>query len=228
MGAAPGIKSSHDVDMRNAWSLNGPVSERQHLIIFDDGDRRDLAQSQTAPRRGTEIAKLDGSLGTVKAVATADRRRQVMGKVCIECHSKDFAQNFLQRFDDTIEYYNETFAKPAQALMAALYDLELLTPAPFDDAIELTYWRLWHDEGTRARHGAAMMSPNLAGWEGMHQVAQRFYSEFIPQVREIAGKQQADELIEQHVLSLEQHSWLADPTRPNPVLGYGIGQYPDE
>jgi hypothetical protein len=228
MGATPGIKASHDVGMRDAWSLNGPVSERQHLIIFEDEDRRELAQSQGAPRRGTELDKLDGSQGQVKAVATADRRRQVMSKVCIECHSKGFVQNFMQQFDDLVELYNEGFGKPAQALMNALYDSDLLSPAPFDEPIEYTYWRLWHDDGTRARHGAAMMSPNLAWWEGMHRVAQRFYGEFLPQLRQIAGQEKAQALIDQHVLSLDQHHWLKKPSQPNPLLGFGSGRPDDE
>jgi hypothetical protein len=228
MGATPGIKASHDVGMRNAWNLNGPVSERQHLIIFDNGDRRELAESQGAPRRGAELSKLDGSMGQVKAVATSDRRRQVMSKVCIECHSKGFVENYMRQFDDLMELYNEQFAKPAQAIMNALYEKNLLTPAPFDEPIEYTYWRLWHDDGTRARHGAAMMSPQLSSWEGMHRVAQRFYGEFLPQLRQVADAAEADRLIDEHVLSLEQHGWLKDPSRPNPLLGFGSGRPGDE
>ncbi len=224
MGASPGIDATHDVGMRDSWSLNSPVSERQHLVIFDDGDRRNLPESQAAPRRGTELSKLNGEMGKVKAVATPMRRRQIMQKVCLECHSKGFAEGFMKQFDDVVELYNEKFGKPAQAIMQALYNLNLLTPAPFDEPIEFTYWRLWHDEGTKARHGAAMMSPNLAWWEGMHLVGQNFYGEFLPQLRELAGKERADALIEQHVTSLEQHNWLKNPDRPNPILGYGIGR----
>jgi hypothetical protein len=228
MGATPSIPASHDVGMRDAWSLNGPVSERQHLIIFEDGDRRELAESEAAPRRGTELSKLDGDMGKVKAVATPERRRQVMSKVCIECHGKGFVQNFMQQFDDLIERYNEAFAKPAQAIMNALYDGDLLSPAPFDEPIEFTYWRLWHDDGTRARHGAAMMSPSQSSWEGMHRVAQRFYGEFLPQLRQLAGKDKTQALLEEYVLNLEQHSWLKDPSQPNPILGFGSGRPGDE
>ncbi|MEN8180001.1 MAG: multiheme c-type cytochrome [Pseudomonadota bacterium] len=224
MGASPGIKASHDVGMRDSWSLNSPVSEKQNLVIFDDGDRRNLPISQAAPRRGTELSKLNGDMGKVKAVATPKRRRQIMAKVCLECHSKGFANGFMKQFDDVVELYNEKFGKPAQAVMRALYDLNLLTPAPFDEPLEFTYWRLWHDAGTKARHGAAMMSPNLAWWEGMHLVSQNFYGEFLPQVRELAGKEQGDALIEEHVTSLEHHSWLKNLDQPNPILGYGIGR----
>jgi hypothetical protein len=228
MGASPGIQASHDVGMRDAWSLNGPVSERQHLVIFEDGDRRNLPVSQEAPRRGTEISKLNGEMGKVKTVATPKRRRQIMSKVCLECHSKGFANSFMQQFDDVIELYNDKFAKPAQSIMQALYNEELLTPAAFDEPLEFIYWRLWHDEGTKARHGAAMMSPNLTWWEGMRLVGQNFYTEFLPAVRELAGKERADALIEEHVTSLEHHEWLKDPSTPNPILGYGIGRTGDD
>ncbi|MBL3601108.1 MAG: hypothetical protein JMN25_14785 [gamma proteobacterium endosymbiont of Lamellibrachia anaximandri] len=224
MGATPGVTASHDVGMRDAWNLNQPISEKQSLIIFEDGDRRELPESQPAPRRGTEISKLDGSMGKVKAVASSKRRRQIMSKVCLECHSKGFANGFMKQFDNVVELYNEKFGKPAQAIMLALYDMNLLTPAPFDDPLEFTYWRLWHDEGTRARHGAAMMSPNFTWWEGMHLVGQNFYGEFLPQVRELAGTEKADQLINEHVLSLDEHSWLKNPSKPNPILGYGIGK----
>lgn len=224
MGASPGIKASHDVGMRDAWSLNRPVSERQHLVIFDDGNRRNIPASEEAPRRGSELSKLNGDMGKVKAVATSKRRRQIMSKICLECHSKPFTQSFMKQFDNVVENYNENFGKPAQAIMNTLYDQNLLTPAPFDEPIEFTYWRLWHDAGTKARHGAAMMSPNLAWWEGMHQVQQNFYSEFLPQVRQLAGDEQADALIEEHVTSLEHHNWLKNPGKPNPGLGYGIGR----
>lgn len=224
MGASPGIKPSHDVGMRNAWSLNGPVSEQQHLVIFDDGDRRNLPVSQEAPRRGAEIDKSNGDPGKVKAVATPDRRRKIMTKVCLECHSKPFANGYLEQFDNLVELYNEKFGKPAQAIMQALYEMNLLTPAPFDEPIEIAYWRLWHNEGAMARHGAAMMSPNSTWWEGMHLVARNFYGDFLTQVHKVAGKETSEALIQKHVTSSELHGWLQNPDKPNLILGYGVGR----
>ena len=72
--------------------------------------------------------------------------------------------------------------RTARAIMAELYEHKLLTPAPFDEPIEFTYWELWHDEGARARHGAAMASPNHAWWEGMYVVGRNFYARFLPHV----------------------------------------------
>ena len=223
MGAAGKLKSTHDVGMRNAWNLNSPVSEKQNLIVFEDGDKMELPESVGLPKRGSELAKLDGSIGKVKVVASPKRRREVMSKVCLECHSKPFAKNFMKQFDNVVELYNEKFGKPAQAIMKALYSEKKLTPAPFDEPIEYTYWELWHDEGARARHGAAMASPNHTWWEGIYVVGRNFYSKFLPQVREVAGEEAGNALIEKHVRSLPDHQWLTEPDKGNPILGYGVG-----
>jgi hypothetical protein len=89
--------------------------------------------------------------------------------------------------------------------------------------VEFTYWELWHDEGARARHGAAMASPNHTWWEGLYLVSRNFYSKFLPQVRQVAGEQ-ADALIKQHVQDNEaHHGWLNRPDKASPILGYGKG-----
>lgn len=220
MGAAGKLPATHDVGMRNAWNLNTPVSERQHLVMFKDGGKRELPMSMQPPKRGQQVPKMDGSMGEVKAVATPQRRRQAMTLVCRECHGKEFANAFMAQFDNVVDLYNEKFAKPAQAIMQALYSNKQLTPTPFDEPIEFTYWELWHDEGARARHGASMGSPNHAWWEGMYVVSRNFYSRFLPQVREVAGDA-APALIAQHVTSLEQHAWLSAPGKQSPILGVG-------
>lgn len=220
MGAAGKMPSTHDVGLRDAWNLNSVVSEKQHLVIFEDGDKLDLPASQPAPRRGTEMSKSDGTLGKVKAVASPERRRKAMTVVCLECHGKGFVKDFMGQFDDVVELYNSKFGQPAQALMGELYRRKLISPAPFDDPIEFTYWELWHDEGARARHGAAMASANHTWWEGMYVVARNFYGKFLPQVRAIAGPD-ADALIAQYV-SGDGHQWLKHPEKGNPLLGNGV------
>jgi hypothetical protein len=224
MGAAGKLPANHDVGLRNAWNLNTAVSERQYLVIFEDGDKLEIPESQPVPDRGTEISKIDGSLGKVKTVVPPDRRRKAMSLVCLECHGKNFVNSFMTQFDDVVDLYNEKFGKPAQAIMVELYDKELLTPTPFDEPIEFTYWELWHDEGARARHGAAMASPNHTWWEGMYLVGRNFYSKFLPQVKEVAGDQ-ADTIIKTYVKDNEEHhGWLSQPGKLSPILGYGNGK----
>jgi len=224
MGQAGKIKANHDVGMRSAWKLNTPVSEKQYYVVFEDGDKLNLPVSMEAPKKGSTMTKADGTMGKVKAVASPKRRRQAMSMVCLECHGKAFVTNFMSQFDNVVELYNEKFGKPAQSIMQELYSNNKLTPVAFDEPLEFTYWELWHDEGARARHGAAMASPNHTWWEGMYQVGRNFYSKFLPQVREVAGDELADKLIQQYVTDQDHHQWLKQPQKANPILGYGIGR----
>jgi hypothetical protein len=95
-----------------------------------------------------------------------------------------------------------------------------LTRTAFDEPIEFTYWELWHDEGARARHGASMMSPNHAWWEGMYLVGRNFYARFIPEARAVAGEH-ADELVNSLLRSNDQHDWLQQPDQSSAILGFG-------
>jgi len=219
MGAAGKIPATHDVGLRNAWSLNTPVSQRQYLVVLEDGSKLELPDTDKPPRRGSEITKADGSVGKVKLVATPERRRKIMGLVCLECHSKGFTQGFMTQFDNVVELYNAKFGVPAEAIMAGLYEQGLLTPLPFDEPLEFTYWELWHDEGARARHGASMASPNHAWWEGMYLVGRNFYSRFLPEARALAGSR-AGELVDSRLADGKHHAWLRNPRQPSPILGY--------
>ncbi len=222
MGAAGKLPSTHDVGMRDAWSLNSPVSERQLLVILEDGDKLELPAGGPPPKRGSEIAKADGTLGKVKAVATPQRRRQAMNLVCQECHGKAFTEAFMKQFDSVVELFNTKFALPAKAIMGDLYGRGLLSPTPFDEPIELTYWELWHDEGARARHGASMASPNHAWWEGMYLVGRNFYGRFLPEARALAGDQAAT-VVDAH-LQGEGHQWLSNPGLNSTILGFPLPQ----
>jgi hydroxylamine dehydrogenase len=223
MGAAGKLPATHDPGLRDAWSLNSPVSQQQYLVVLDDGSKLELPASEKPPKRGSEIEKADGGSAKVKAVVTPKRRRQAMTLVCLECHGKTFTLSFMKQFDNVVKLFNAKFAEPARAIMAELYERKLLTPLPFDEPIEFTYWELWHDEGARARHGAAMASANHAWWEGMYQVGRNFYGKLLPQVREIAGDE-ADGIIERYVGDQGRHAWLKDPGAGNPILGFGDGE----
>lgn len=188
--------------------------------MLEDGSKLELPASATLPRRGTEIEKADGSLGNVKSVAEPKKRRQAMGLVCLECHGKGFTEAFMKQFDNVVELFNAKFGEPGRAIMAELYDRKLLTRLPFDEPIEFTYWELWHDEGARARHGASMMSPNHAWWEGMYIVGRNFYGRFLPQVQAVAGDD-AGQIVERHLGGNELHQWLRSPEAVNPILGFG-------
>jgi hypothetical protein len=131
----------------------------------------------------------------------ADARRANMKDVCASCHSSGFVDNFYYQYDSLVVLYNEKFAKPAADLMRQLKAEGLITPVPFDDKIEWTYFKLWHHEGRRARHGAAMSGPDYAWWHGLYEVADNFYNEFLPEVEHLKPGLSAP------VLESEHHRW---------------------
>ncbi len=219
MGAAGKIPATHDVGLRNAWNLNQPVSHQQYLVLLEDGSKLERPDTEAPPRRGSMLEKSDGSVAKVRAVIAPERRRGVMNLVCLECHGKTLTESFMTQFDAVVDLYNRKFGEPAQAIMRALYERGLLTPLPFDEPLEFTYWELWHDEGARARHGASMMSANHAWWEGMYLVGRNFYSRFLPQAREVAGEQAA-EIIDPVLAASGRHEWLNETAQGNPILGW--------
>jgi hypothetical protein len=131
-----------------------------------------------------------------------ERQERMMG-VCRQCHSPGFYENFYVQFDDAVELYNAKFAAPALQIMGLLREAGKLTATDFDEPIEWTYFYLWHHEGRRARHGAAMMGPDYVQWHGFYEVADRFYNEFVPQAEALLPG------VTEPFLQQEYHQWRA-------------------
>jgi hydroxylamine dehydrogenase len=132
-----------------------------------------------------------------------ERRRISMQDVCSNCHANDWVNNFYVQYEATIDLYNEKFAKPAKSIMDKLYAAKKLTPTPFDEKIEWTYYELWHHQGRRARMGTAMMGPDYTQWHGFYEVAKTFYTEFIPEAEQLMPGVTAD------VMKSDYHKWTA-------------------
>ena len=133
-----------------------------------------------------------------------EERRGRMQQVCAQCHSPAYVRAFYTQFDAAVELYNSKFAEPATAIMGRLREAEAITPTPFDDEIEWTYFFLWHHEGRRARHGAAMMGPDYTQWHGFFEVAHRFYIEFVPEAEHLLPG------VTEEFLSSEDHRWFRE------------------
>jgi hypothetical protein len=104
-----------------------------------------------------------------------EANRNRMQQICLQCHGPNWIDNFYTQFDDAIELYNNTYFKPAKAMLDELYRTGKLTDNDrFDELIERSYYELWHHEGRRARMGAAMMAQDLVWWEGFYEVAKTF------------------------------------------------------
>lgn len=142
-----------------------------------------------------------------KKLENADKRREAMKNVCANCHSSSFITGFYTQYDNVVDLYNEKFARPATAIRQELMDKGKLTKADFDDKLDWIYYELWHHEGRRARHGAAMSGPDYTWWHGMYEVSKKFYTEFLPEVKRIAGPELYGELQKKYLEPDVRHEW---------------------
>ncbi len=139
-------------------------------------------------------------------------KRDNMKKVCLTCHSKTFSDGHYYQFDAMVNLYNEKFAKPATAIMKMVKDKELMeNPAGFSNEIEWIYWELWHHEGRRTRHGAAMMGPDYTWWHGMYEVAHHFYLKFLPEARKY-NDPEINAYIDKMLKDDPMHQWMLTET----------------
>ena len=138
-----------------------------------------------------------------------EAKRQEMQKVCQNCHGPEWYTNFYKQFDASVTVHNTNFAKPATEIMALLRRNGTLIKTPFDEDIEWVYFELWHHEGRRARHGAAMMGPDYVQWHGFYEVAKHFYFKFLPLARKMGAEAAVSD-----ILSRPEHQWIRG-TKPD-------------
>jgi len=136
-----------------------------------------------------------------------EKRRAAMQDVCSNCHASGWIENFYTQYESTITLYNEKFAKPAKSIMDKLYAAKKLTPTPFDEKIEWTYYELWHHAGRRARMGTSMQGPDYTQWHGFFEVAKIFYMDFIPEAERLMPGVTAD------VMNSDYHKWTKGLTK---------------
>ncbi|MGD9546345.1 MAG: multiheme c-type cytochrome [Candidatus Krumholzibacteriia bacterium] len=138
-------------------------------------------------------------------------KRENMKDVCRNCHGQGFVDGHYAQLDGLVHLYNEKFAKPGLALFKKAQELGLGEgTASFSNKYEWTWWEIWHHEGRRARHGAAMMGPDYTWWHGIYEVAQHFYFKYLPELREFHNPE-LDAMIDD-LLKDEFHAWLGRPT----------------
>jgi hypothetical protein len=197
-----GGKTTHDPGERISWTNRPPVS----LVM--DTDIHHAIVTEADPEKRRELIH-----------DTWQDKRTRMQQVCSHCHTPDYVNAFYRQYDDLVILYNEKFAKPGRAIIAALREQKLLTDTQFDEEIEWTWFYLWHHEGRRARHGASMMAPDYTHWHGMFEVGERFYMGLIPQARELtshaartghpAAARAANRVIDT-ILARPEHEWFQE------------------
>ena len=197
-----GGRVTHDPGERISWTNRPPVS----LVMDTDVAHEIVTSTDEAERRQL-------------IVDTAENKRNRMKEVCSHCHTPDYVNAFYSQYDDLVILYNEKFGRPGQEIMNALLRENLRTPTEFDEEIEWTWFLLWHHEGRRARHGASMMAPDYTHWHGMFEVAERFYRDFVPQIRDVveqgaltgrvAQSRRVEALLES-ILARPEHAWFEE------------------
>ncbi len=179
-------------------------------------------------------ARLSWNLRAPVSKRTKDSAKKLanMKDVCQSCHGSVFVDGFYKQLDEFVELYNTKFAIPAKEIRALLIKEGVISKANFDDKIDWIYWELWHHEGRRARHGAAMSGPDYAWWHGIYEVAKHFYTELLPEAKEAAekaGKPEVYEhIIEKYINSDPRHEWFTkgfDPKRLEEIKQYYQDRY---
>jgi len=203
MSATPDQPVTHDVGDRISWTLRPKVSEKVDASLI-----------KKYKKMGQELPE---------HFLTWEQRRGNMQNVCKQCHTKGYVESFYIQYDNEVYLYNEKYGKPGLKLFKALKANKLVTPVPFDEEVEMTFFLLWHHEGRRARMGAAMMGPDYTQWHGNFELAENFYYKYVPQIREkieeakahgnAAGAAAVQKLLDE-VLNSEMHQWFLGKMSP--------------
>jgi hypothetical protein len=198
-----GGEVTHNPGERVSWSNRPPVS------VMADTDVHHMIVEETDPDRRAELIH-----------DSAEDKRYRMKEVCAHCHTLEWVNAFYYRYDNVVGLYNEKFARPGVAIMAALADNGVRSDVEFDERIEWTWFRLWHQEGRVARHGAAMMAAERTQWLGLYEVSERFYADLIPQALALADRAEergspaaahATRVVIEEILSRPEHAWRRKP-----------------
>ena len=165
MSATKNQPVSHDVGLRISWNNRPAVSIRPELA--------------------------DASMNLPGADVPWETRRLNMYDVCLNCHNKQWVDNFYVQYDGLVDLYNKKFGEPGQQLYGLAQPL--MNPVQFTNKLDFVWYEIWHHEGRRARHGASMMGPDYTHWHGMYEVAKHWYSEFIPGLRQLVVEGRASD-----------------------------------
>jgi hypothetical protein len=184
---------------KESWILGTDYSEAPNCVTCHMGANRNLFSTHDLGERiSLNIRDIIS-----KPKDNSEQKKKEMQMVCMNCHGPEWYNNFYVQYYNTVKIYDETFGEPASEIMTLLRQKGEITTNPFDEDIEWIYFELWHHEGRRARHGAAMMGPDYVQWHGFYEVAKHFYSEFLSEARTLGLNAYVDTL-----LAKPEHSWI--------------------
>ncbi len=202
MSATKDLPVTHNVGLRIKWNNRPAVSILAH--------------------------ETDKEWGLKSAVITGEMRQRNMKKVCLSCHNENFADNFYKQYEGLLDLYHEKFAFPGIKLYEkateVLKTVKKEKYASFAQAIDYTWFEIWHHEGRRARHAVSMQGPDYTHWHGTYEIAKHWYGKYIPELQDIIdlGKEekaeaQAGELekLLKEVLNDPNHRWSIGKEDPD-------------
>jgi len=166
MSGINGLKATHNVSLRLKWNLWAPDSflrdkgyETAGWTFWSNGGK--VEAGKTVIRGNAKAGNPNGP----------DAARADMKKVCLTCHEATFTDNYFKRVDAAVKIYNQ-YKTHASKMLGELKKKGLMKSDVWSDPFFKLYYYLWHHEGRRFRHGAAMGSPDYAHWHGIFQVMQ--------------------------------------------------------
>ncbi len=92
-----------------------------------------------------------------------------MQNVCRTCHSSNFVDEFYDSADELVYAIND-WVMLSDAMVQPLEDNNLMSPQPFDEPIDFTYFNLWHHWGRTAKFGAWMQGADYTQWHGAYEI----------------------------------------------------------
>ena len=92
-----------------------------------------------------------------------------MQGTCLKCHASTSVTRFYGEAEAVVAATNDR-VRQGQELLSSLRSEGLLTPDPFDEAIEFLYFDFWHYFGRTAKHGAFMGGADFVQWHGNYEL----------------------------------------------------------
>ncbi|MBT3347885.1 MAG: hydroxylamine oxidoreductase [Thiotrichales bacterium] len=186
---------------------------RKQSVTHNVGDRISWTNRPPVSKKQGWIA---GTVGW-------EDRRDKMKDVCQSCHEEGWVENWYVQYDGMVEMYNRKYGKPGLKLMKAAKPLIALPK--FSSKIDFVWFELWHHEGRRARMAASMMGPDITHWEGTYDLGKNFYTELVPELRELIEKGEHGNAEQQkaahhlkatldEVLNMPGHMWFLGKEDP--------------
>lgn len=191
------------------WTLGKDYNHAPTCVTCHMGKTRELPATHDVGARIAWTLRPQVS----KKLPDWEKKREEMKQVCSECHTQGWSDGFFIQFDRFVNLYNDKFAIPAQKITAFLKEEKITDSTPFNEQVEIDFWHLWHHEGRRARHGAAMNSADWSHWHGLYEVALNFYFHLVPHAEEAVAARKDKNLTARwekfiaSILDSTEHKW---------------------